>query len=286
VFIWGPIGGLESLTPDFIKNFSLKSRVIETTRRIIAKGISLSPGFKFRCKNADLILCKTKSTFDSIPEKYRDKAVIFTDVAANIGGLEPINDNYSNAELTFVSAGRLDGWRGFDIMIEAFAHALETEKNMKLHIMGDGTEKKRLKALINKLGIEDSVLLLGNVSTERYREEIANSDVVLNTCLKEGGVTTAFDCMTYGKPLICLDTGGYTDNFDDTCADIIPVNSREGTIKAIANSILSMRDSDKRRRYSYSMRQKGTQSDWEHKGVMINQMFMELISPPSNTLDL
>lgn len=44
------------------------------------------------------------------------------------------------------------------------------------------------------------------------------ADVVINAALKEGAVTVSFDCMAMGKPLICLDTTGYTRYFTNEYA--------------------------------------------------------------------
>lgn len=38
-------------------------------------------------------------------------------------------------------------------------------------------------------------------------------DAVINASLKEGAVTVSFDSMALGKPLLCIDTTGYTRYF-------------------------------------------------------------------------
>ena len=280
VFIWGPIGGLETIPGEYIKHYSFKSRIIENGRHALVKVVSLLPGFQYRCKAADVILCKTSSTWEKIPERYRKKAMLFTDVAADVSANITVTATTdAGGDVTFISVGRLDGWRGFDLLFEAFAQAcLTTDKSLKLRVLGAGKEKKRLISLITKLGMTQNIILLGNVPMEQYRQEMQYCDVVLNACLKEGGVTTAFDCISYGKPLVCLDTGGYTTNFDDSCAVIIPRQNRTDVINAFAQSIISMTSSKLRKQYGDGMKRRASDMSWNVKGETINKMLMKLLS--------
>lgn len=288
VFIWGPIGGLEIIQREYTKHFSYKSRLIENGRHAVVKVVSCLPGYQFRCKAADLILCKTRSTLEKIPKRYRKKAMLCTDVAADILDNNTGTDTREfNKDLTFISVGRLDGWRGFDLLIEAFVLACsKTDQKLRLRILGAGKEKERLKNLIAKLGMTQNITLLGNVSMEQYREEMQQSDVVLNASLKEGGVTTAFDCVSYSKPLVCLDSGGYTSNFDDTCAVIIPRQNRAHVISDFAHSIISMTNSEQRMKYADGMKCRASKMSWNVKGEVINQMIMNVIRPLENTMTL
>lgn len=285
IFIWGPIGGLETIGTEFISHFSKKSQLIENARRAVVKMISFLPGYQYRCKNANLIICKTQSTYDHIPKKYRDKAVIFTDVAAQIDSEKLASQEKSN-KIVFFSAGRLDGWRGFDLLIEAFSIAYKKRKDIELNILGAGKEKMQLKQLINKLKMSENIHLVGNVPMIEYEEYIRKTDVVLNACLKEGGVTTAFDCMKYGKPIICLDTGGYTRNFDSTCADIVPNGSRKQIIDTFAENILLMCDESRREKMGNAMHRRADIMDWDHKGEQITCIINKVIMPSKNTIDL
>lgn len=150
----------------------------------------------------------------AVPAKFREKAVLFTDVAVNAlqDELPKIQKNNCTM-LHYISVGRLDGWRGFDLLIEAFAEALKTYPGMCLSILGDGAEKRNLNNLIAQKDLGRKVTLLGNVSKEEYNRIISTCDVVVNSCLKEGAVTVSFDSMRYGKPLICIDSGGFTRFF-------------------------------------------------------------------------
>lgn len=276
-FVWGPTGGLDVIPREYSKHYAFKYRIIEALRRIVVfyqKYFSLS--FKRKCKNADLIFCKAYSIFNAIPEKYKNKSQLFTDVA-----MEEICSDFDypekkeNDELTYITVGRLDGWRGFDLLIEAFEGALKYKNNIKLKIIGEGIEEHHLKEIVKNKGLEKNIIFTGQISMEEYRREMIDCDCVLNACLKEGGVTNAFDCMTYGKPLICLDTGGYTRNFDETCAVILQKSDRKETIFEIESAIIKTFDYQLRKELSDGMKNKGLQISWNIKGKKIRDEILK-----------
>ena len=123
-FVWGPVGGLESISEEYSRHYNKKSQMIEKIRRIATSLTSYNRGFRQRCKQANLILCKTEITRNRIPQKYADKAILFTDVAADISNTARLSGT-RNDTIEFITVGHLDAWRGFDLIIEAMAEAIK-----------------------------------------------------------------------------------------------------------------------------------------------------------------
>ena len=63
-------------------------------------------------------------------------------------------------------AGRLSREKGVDVLLEAFARVLPSVPNARLIVAGDGPERKSLDTKIIKLGIAQSVEMLGQLSRE------------------------------------------------------------------------------------------------------------------------
>lgn len=271
-FIWGPIGGIETIPADYSCHYNTKSRIIEWVRRTMAKTLRWNLGFNRRCKNADLMLCKTEAMRMAIPEKYRHKAVLFTDVAVEPQTSTPQMGKAENKVLQYISVGRLDAWRGFDVLIESFCEALQVYPNMKLSILGDGADRKRLESIIEKNQLNNSVFLLGNVSIAEYNRIISTCDVVVNSCLKEGAVTVSFDSMRYGKPLICVDSGGFTRYFSNEYAIVLPQQSRRKLIQSMKKAILDLTDKNQRHSMGELARNVGNQFTWDIKGEKIYEI--------------
>ena len=273
-FVWGPVGGLETIPAEYSTHYAGKSRIIEWVRRLAVKALPLNFGFKKRCKNANLMLCKTEITRDLIPAKDRERAVLFTDVAVEKQPIVANADSKANSAVEFITVGRLDAWRGFDLVIESFARAAKTNRNIHLTIVGKGADKQRLKELANKLGVTELVTFTGKVTMDEYYRLLAASDVVVNASLKEGAVTVSFDSMAMGKPLICLDTTGYTRYFSNEYAVVIPRTGREEVIANLAAAMERMTDADERKTIGEKAKNAGAQFTWAARGEEYKELLI------------
>ena len=277
-FIWGPTSAGDIIPKDYSKHYAFKDRLLETFRRLSTNTLRFNIGFKNRCKNANLILCKTKVTHDSIPESARENAVLFTDVAVNITDVNQYKKQEKEVnKIKFLAAGSLVGWRGFDILIEAFSLVVKSNKNISLKILGSGKDKIRLQSLITKFKMNSFIKLQGHVSMQQYYQEMANCDVAVNPCLKEGAVTFSFDSMSFAKPLVCIDSGGHTRYFTNEYSFVIPRKSRNEVIKELSKSFFQLLDKDKRQKYGMKSKEFGLKYDWRQKGEdifnLINSKF-------------
>lgn len=274
-FVWGPAGGLETIPSEYSRHYARKSRIIEWVRRATIKMLPINFGFKRRCRNADLILCKTEITRDLIPARYRDKSVLFTDVAVDRITQKENVAKRDNGTIEYITVGRLDAWRGFDLVIESFARAAANDKRMHLTIVGKGSDKARLAGLVERLGVQERVTFTGKVAMDEYYRLLAGSDVVVNASLKEGAVTVSFDSMAMGKPLICLDTTGYTRYFSNEYAIVIPRTGREEVIANLASAMERMTNADERTAIGEKALNAGEQFLWEARGEEFKELLMK-----------
>lgn len=265
-FIWGPTGGVDTIPSEFSRHYSLKGRFIEWLRRIVVKSLKYNSGFNKRCENADLILCKTAILQSIIPIKNRDKAILFTDVAVEKIEFEAVENTQEQKVLKFITVGKLDAWRGFDLLIEAFDLAVRKNPNIHLKIVGKGLDGDRLQKLIQKKKLSKHVELSGSVSMEEYYKLMRESDVVLNASLKEGAVTVSFDSMAMGKPLICIDTTGYTRYFSNDYAIVIPQQKRIEVIYALKDAIVKLMNPNERARLGINAKKESEKFTWDSRG--------------------
>ena len=273
-FIWGPVGGLETIPSEFSHCYDTKNRILESIRRRMASLTHWNMGFRKRCRNANLILCKTEITRQYIPSEYADKAVLFTDVAADSTPYIYNKVNRNDGITEFITVGRLDAWRGFDLVIEATEAAIRENDRIHLTILGEGSDRRRLEALIKAKALDNHISMLGKVSMDDYRKRMAESDVVINAALKEGAVTVSFDAMAMGLPLICIDTTGYTRYFTDDYAVMIPRTTREEVVRNIKDGMVRLTNPDVRRRMGINAKAAASQITWEQHGMEIRDVIL------------
>ncbi len=275
-FIWGPIGGLETIPEDYTSHYDSKSRLLEKIRRSIVKRAVKSRSFKSRCRRADLILCKTEETMSLLPSDTCRNAIPLTDVAADI---MPFADTIiPHTGLDLIVVGRLDAWRGFDIAIIALSKVIKTIHDVHLTIVGKGADDERLKKLVAELDLQENVTFTGAVSQEEYRRLMMKADIVLNPSLKEGAVTVSFDAMSMGKPLIAVDTGGYTRYFGPEYSIVVPRLGRDETIGAIAAAIQRLSDTSLRTRMGGAAKKSASNFSWNNHGEEIRKIIERTIA--------
>ena len=273
-FIWGPLGGLETIPREFSKHYTLRWRMVEAVRRLTVATCRWNIGLKKRVRNADLLLCKTRASLQKMaffPNKHK---ILFTDVAPNCRNY--YNFAVNTAKRTnFISVGRLDAWRGFDLAIEAFAKVHEQEALTYLTIVGEGSDRKRLERLIVAKGLTDSVRLIGKVTMDEYKKLMTDADVVVNASLKEGGVTVAFDAMSMGKPIVCVDSGGYTRYFNEDYAVVVDLTGRKEVIDELAKGMLKLTVPATRKAFGSKAKDASELWSWERHGLEIRDVITE-----------
>ena len=104
---------------------------------------------------------------------------------------------------------------------------------------------------------------------EEYFKKMNDADVIVNSNLKEGAVTVSFDSMALSKPLICVDTGGYTRYFHNDYAIVLERRDREQLIKDLTEAILKMTDKELGQEFGRKAHAAGEKYTWKHKGDAI-----------------
>ncbi len=110
-------------------------------------------------------------------------------------------DLYANK--TIVSMGRLVKEKGFDVLIQAFARISSHVPDWKLHIYGEGPEKKSLQTLIDVLGMNDKIFLKGK--TEQSDKVLSASSLFVLTSKAEGLPMSLIEAQSCGLPCISTD---------------------------------------------------------------------------------
>lgn len=99
----------------------------------------------------------------------------------------------------FLAVGRLNPQKDFPNLLSAFAQ-VRTQKDARLIILGEGTEREKLETLIDRLGIKDDVSLPGFVKNP-YAYMRQASCFVLSSRY-EGLPTVLIEAMACGCPVV------------------------------------------------------------------------------------
>ena len=108
--------------------------------------------------------------------------------------------------LRVLGVGRLAYYKGFDVLIDAVART----PGIRLLLVGEGPEQRRLERMIVDHGLQERAELLGFLKNDRLRSLMATSDVVSVPSVErtEAFGMVALEAMCYGKPVIASDIPG------------------------------------------------------------------------------
>lgn len=103
-----------------------------------------------------------------------------------------------------VSLGALIPLKGHAIVIDAVARL----PGVQLRIAGQGPERERLQAHIDRLNLRDRVTLLGGVAQDAVPALLAGADVMALASEREGLANAWVEAIASGTPIVVPDIGG------------------------------------------------------------------------------
>ncbi|KKS98107.1 MAG: family 2 glycosyl transferase [Candidatus Gottesmanbacteria bacterium GW2011_GWA2_43_14] len=137
--------------------------------------------------------------------------------------------------------GRLKPYKNIHIVIEAFVHILYRHPDAQLFIAGSGESQFFLNDLVAKLGIGESVFIIGKVSEMEKRALLARSWLVVQPSSAEGWGMTVIEANAAGTPVVASDIPGLRDSvIHKSTGILVPAGDIMAFTEAI-NSLISDR---------------------------------------------
>ncbi|GAA2590162.1 MULTISPECIES: glycosyltransferase family 4 protein [Streptomyces] len=99
-----------------------------------------------------------------------------------------------------VSAGRLDGNKGVDKLIEAFGLVVEAHPDWTLRVHGDGPELEALRKAVRVRHLYNHVFLMG--PTRELDEQLAKGSIFAMSSKSEGFGMVLLEAMNCGLPVV------------------------------------------------------------------------------------
>lgn len=114
------------------------------------------------------------------------------------------NTPTSNKDPMFLFLGRLDDEKRIPTMLRAVA-SLTDYPNLRVELVGDGSERNRLKSLAVELGISDRVKFLGHISDEDLPNAYERCTAFIMPSIAELQSIATMEAMASGRPVIGAD---------------------------------------------------------------------------------
>jgi len=126
-----------------------------------------------------------------------------------------------------VSVGRLVEYKGFHVLIRAFAHLKRRGRPARCLIVGEGPERPVLERLASRLGVDEEVTFAGGMRQDEVRAAIGGADLFVLACVKgrdgqqDGIPIVLMEAMALGVPVVSTRLSGIPELVIDNRTGIL-----------------------------------------------------------------
>jgi glycosyltransferase involved in cell wall biosynthesis len=151
----------------------------------------------------------------------------------------PVEKCPPNSGFTLVFVGRLAAVKNHPLLLSAFSAAIEKRPDLRLWMVGDGSERRALEALAAELGVADQVKFWGQQLD--VTPFFSAADAFIMSSRSEGLPMSLLQAFSLGVPAIVTDVGGMAEvvRLAQAGMTVSPSESAEMT-----NAILQLANED------------------------------------------
>ncbi|WP_246331895.1 glycosyltransferase [Sphingomonas chungangi] len=131
-----------------------------------------------------------------------------------------------------LGVGRLTAQKDFTTLLRAFA-LVRADRPARLHLLGEGPERRRLRALATRLGIARDVEMPGEVRD--VADRLLHADLLVSSSLWEGMQAVPIEALAAGCPVVATDCpGGARETLQDgRLGPLVPVRDPAAMARAM-----------------------------------------------------
>ena len=235
--IWGPIGGMNIVSPVLLKGKPFSTRLKFRVKNIINKiQLNYSPRIARAFQRADALLSATTNGKRTIEDKFGRQSYLMPEQGI-IGDIDLDEAKFNNIHHTvkLVWSGTHIERKNLQLCLNALA--LVKQRNWILHILGNGPLSDQLKQKAKELNLSGAVIWHGHLSRVKAIQIMRSSHLHIITSIAEDNPAVIFEAMSAGVPTLTLNHCGMGDVLCEKCAIKIKIESHHRMAKNIAEHL-------------------------------------------------
>ncbi len=167
-------------------------------------------------RRARAVVCNSNDLRGEVQSFYPNMGVSVIPNGIDLNRFQPLEEKCARQEFILLYAGRLIPLKQVDLIIKALPEIRSTAgRDVRLRIVGTGSEEGSLKRLAQDLGVADGVTFLGNVDHSVIQREFQQADLYVQLSRTEGMSNTILEAMACGLPVVTTPVGGVSEFMAD-----------------------------------------------------------------------
>jgi glycosyltransferase involved in cell wall biosynthesis len=206
------------------------------------------PYYQSSYRKAAAILAGFTHTRNDLPPVSQRQVFDFADVGVDPDvfyprGGEPVDRN----QVTILFASRLVPFKCADVLLDAFA-ASPLLRRHRLLIVGEGPERERLQAMIERYQLAECVSLLGWANHDDLAQLLRSADIFALPSIHELGGGIVLEAMASALPCVVVDYGGPANYVTNGRGIAVPLGSRTEVVSGFRHALETLVQDPARRR--------------------------------------
>lgn len=165
-------------------------------------------------KKVDYIICPTRKNYDLLKRYGTRNPMEVIPCGLDLRHLDGTLDDeersriraeygFSADDVVLVSVCRLSEEKNVGESIEHFCSLLNVRPDVKLLIVGDGTDRQRLETMVERLGLSRCVRFTGNVPMDVVWKYFKAGDIYISSSRSEIQGLTYIEALACSLPIVC-----------------------------------------------------------------------------------
>lgn len=232
----GPMNGGMDFPEAFSEMASRTERYLYLLLRPLSTLMNvILPGKLF----ANLLLVANHRTAEALPffRLGQVKELVENGVFSTAVSTTTNENRTSKHDINIIFVGRMVDWKAIDIAIDAVHQSKLT--NLKLMLIGDGSERPKLEQKVKDLNASN-ITFYGRVPFSELNQYYDNSDIFVLPSIRECGGAVVLEAMSRGLPVVATNWGGPADYLTPETGILIDPHSREYMVAEFEKHITAL----------------------------------------------
>ena len=183
--------------------------------------------------NTDAIIAVSDSLKQRLYYHFHKDSFVVHNLVASIFESKKTDVLKKQKAFHFVSTGSLLYGKGFDLLIEAFRKSRLWEKETRLIIIGEGSERNNLQKIIDEAGLTKQISLVGRKTKVEIADILCVSHAFVLASRSENFSVAVLEALSVGLPVIATICGGIKECINEQNGLLVPVEDVDALTKAL-----------------------------------------------------